>query len=149
MPAPTAPTRPALLAAYAGLALTIAAIFVLYIDHATGNVLAAHIRHGYPDYSRSRINTAAMIYLVYLSILGGLGILAWLSTIWTIARGQRVARWLGTGLFVIGTSIALVNLLIRDTSGETGLPALIGWVGLLPSVARLVVVIMLWRRRNY
>lgn len=143
-----APTRPALLAAYAGLALTVAAIVVLYIDHASGNVLAAHIRDGYPDYSQSRINTAATIYLVYLSILAGLGVLAWLITIWMIARRSRIARWLAVGLFVISTGIALFNLLVTDTSGETGLPAVIGWAGLLPCAAGLVAAIMLRRPRS-
>ena len=50
-----------------------------------------------------------------------------------------------TGLFVAGTAIALFDLTIRDTSGDTGLPALLGWVGLLPCLAGLVMVITLWR----
>ena len=142
----TASNRSALLAAYAGLALTIAAMFVLFIDRATSNLIAAHIRHGYPDYSPARINSAATLYLVYLSVLGGLGVLAWLGTIWLIARRRRIARPIGTALFVAGTGVALFNLLITDTSGETGLPTLIGLAGLIPSAAGLIVVIMLWRR---
>lgn len=87
-----------------------------------------------------------MIWVIYLSILGGLGIIGWLTTSWAVGRGKRWARWLAAGLFVTGTSIALFNLLVRDTSGETGLSALLGWTGLLPSLAGLIVVIMLWRR---
>jgi hypothetical protein len=34
-------------------------------------------------------------------------------------------------MFALGTSIALADLLIKDTSGDTGLPPLLGWVGLL------------------
>lgn len=142
------PVRAALAATYAGLALTVAAIVVLYIDHLTGNVLAAHIKDGYPSYSQSRIDMAATTYLVYLSVLGGLGIIGWLSTLWAVARRRRWARWLATGLFVVGTSIALFDLFVRDTSGDTGLPALLGWVGLLPSLAGLVVTVLLWRRSN-
>ena len=37
---------------YAGVALTVVAMIVPYIDHATANVLADHIRDGYPTYSR-------------------------------------------------------------------------------------------------
>ena len=35
-------------------------------------------------------------------------------------------RWVATGLFAAGTSIALVNLFIKDSSGDTGLPPLLG-----------------------
>ncbi|GAB3919233.1 hypothetical protein GCM10011575_29760 [Microlunatus endophyticus] len=142
------PERGTLAAAYAGLALTIAAIGLLYLDHATTNVLASHIRDGYPDYPSARITTAATTYLVYLSILGGLGILTWLATIWAVVRRRRLARWLTPALVLTGIGIGLFNLLIRDTSGDTGLPALIGWVGLVPSLAGLAVVILLWRRPN-
>jgi len=89
-----------------------------------------------------------MIYLAYLSTLGGLGVLAWLGTIWMITRHRRLARVLTTAAFVIATGIALFNLMITDTSGETGLPTMIGMAGLVPSVAGLAVVIMLWLRRR-
>lgn len=142
-----APDR-ALPAAYVGLALTIVAIVVPYVDHATGNLLATHIRAGYPRYTTSRINHAATMYLVYLSTLGGLGILTWLGAIRMIARHRRLAPVLTTPAFVIGTGIALFNVMITDTSGETGLPILIGLTGLVPSAAGLVVVIMLWLHRS-
>jgi hypothetical protein len=135
-----------LTAAYTGLGLTVASIVLVFVDHATGNVLAAHIRDGYPFYSRDRIDGAATIYLSYLSVLGGLGIIGWLTTLWAIARRKRWARWLATGLFAVGTAVALFDLLVRDTSGDTGLPALIGAAGLLPGLAGLALVIMLWRR---
>ena len=38
----------AIAAMYAGLALTVVTLIVPYIDHATANVLADHIRAGYP-----------------------------------------------------------------------------------------------------
>ncbi len=66
--------RSAIAAMYAGVALTVVAIVVLYVDHATGNVLADHIRAGYPTYSQARIDTAVTAYLVYLSVVGALGI---------------------------------------------------------------------------
>lgn len=140
------PNRLPLAAGYAGLALTIAAILVLYADHLTANVLAAHIRAGYPSYTAARIDAATTVYLVYLSVLGVLGIAGWAITIGAVARRKPWARWLATGLFVAGTGIALFNLTVRDTSGDTGLPALLGWAGILPCVAGLVLVITLWRR---
>jgi hypothetical protein len=142
----THPARSAIGAMYAGLGLTVAAIIVLYVDHATGNALARHIRAGYPSYGQARIHAAVTTYLIYLSVLGALGVLSWLCTIWAVSTRKPWARWVAAALFAAGTSIALFNLLIKDTSGDTGLPPLLGWVGMLPSLAGLLAVIFLWRK---
>jgi len=98
---------------HAGVGLTIVALIVPYIDHATANVLADHIRDGYPTYSQARIASAVTTYLVYLSVVGALGTIYWLS-IWAVKAGKRGAHAAATALFVLGTSIALTDLLIRD-----------------------------------
>ena len=49
-------------------------------------------------------------------------------------------------MFALGTGIALIDLLVKDTSGDTGLPPLLGWAGMLPCLAGLLVVTLLWRR---
>jgi hypothetical protein len=134
--------RSAIGAMYAGLGLTVAAIIVLY----TGNVLVGHIRAGYPSYGQARIDAAVTTYLIYLSVLGALGVLSWLCTIWAASTRKPWTRWVATALFAAGTSIALFNLLVKDTSGDTGLPPLLGWVGMLPSLAGLLAVIFLWRK---
>jgi hypothetical protein len=131
---------------YAGLGLSVAALIVLYADHATANVLAGHIRAGYPAYTRARIASAVTAYLVYLSAVGALGTASWLAAIWAVKAGKRWARGVSTTLFAAGTSVALTDLLIRDTSGDTGLPPLLGWAGLLPSLAGLLAVVLLWRK---
>jgi hypothetical protein len=41
----------------------------------------------------------------------------------------------------------LYALLVKDTSGETGLAPLLGWIGVLPCLPGLVGVAMLWRSR--
>jgi hypothetical protein len=138
--------RPAIGAMYAGLGLTVAAVIVLYVDHATGNVLADHVRAGYPAYTQARIDAAVTIYLVYLSIVGALGIICWLAAIRAVKAGKRWARGAATAMFTLGTAIAMIDLLIRDTSGDTGLPPLLGWAGMLPSLAGLVAVALLWSR---
>src|SRR5690606_38723296 len=48
-------------------------------------------------------------------------------------------------LLLAGGGVALFNLLVRDTSGDTGLPPLLGLTGLLPVVAGVVAVVLLWR----
>jgi hypothetical protein len=136
----------AIVAMYAGLALTVVALIVPYVDHATANVLADHIRAGYPTYSHARIDTAVTTYLVYLSIIGALGVVSWLWTIRTINAGKRWARGAATAVFALGTGIALFDLLVKDTSGDTGLPPLLGWIGMLPCLAGLLAATLLWRR---
>ena len=138
--------RSAIGAMYAGLGLTVVAMLIAYVDHATANVLAGHIQAGYPGYSRARIDDAVTIYLIYLSVVGVLGIISWLGTIRAIRAGKRWARWVATAIFVVATLIALTGLLIKDTSGDTGLPPLLGGVGMLPCLAGLLAVGLLWRR---
>ena len=145
---PTRYPRSAIAPLYIGLAFTVVSMLVLYIGHAAANVLADHIRSGHPAYDVARIDAAVMTYLVYLSVVGALGIIGWMLTIWATSTGKRWARQLAAALFAAGTSIALFNLLVEDTSGDTGLPPLIGWVGLLPSLAGVLAVVLLWRKRQ-
>ena len=109
------------------------------------NGLAAHIRAGYPAYSHARIDAAVNTYLIYLSVVGVLGIVCWLGMIWAVRAGKRWARWVATVIFAAATIVALTDLLIKDTSGDTGLPPLLGWIGMLPCLAGLLAVVLLWR----
>jgi hypothetical protein len=131
---------------YAGLGLTIAATVAAYVAQASAGALAGHIRSGYPTYTQARIDAAVTTYLVYLSVVGALGIACWVAAIWAVTTGKRWARGAATTMFALGTGIAVFDLLVRDTSGDTGLPPLLGWIGLLPCLAGLVAVVLLWRR---
>lgn len=143
----TRAARPALRAMYVGLGLTVFATLAPVVDRATGNLLGAHIRAGYPTYTQGRIDAAATTWLTYLSVLGVLGVIAWLVTIWAVRTDKRGARTVTTLMLALGMSVALFNLLVRDTSGDTGLPLLLGSVGMLPSLAGLLAVTLLWRVR--
>ena len=79
-------------------------------------------------------------------MVGALGIICWLGTIRALKAGKRWARGVATVMFALGTGIALIDLLVRDTSGDTGLPPLLGWAGMLPCLAGLLAVMLLWRR---
>jgi hypothetical protein len=146
-PNTTTTTGSVIAAMYACLAMTVVAIILAYVDLAASNTLTDHIRAGYPTYTQTRIDTAATTYLVYLSIIGVLGVVGWLWTTRAIKTGKRWARGAATAMFALGTSIALTDLLIKDTSGDTGLPPLLGWVGMLPCLAGLLAVILLWRKQ--
>jgi hypothetical protein len=138
--------RPAVGALYTGLALTVCATVAPFVDRATANVLAQHIRDGYPAYGPERVGSAVSTWLVILSVVGVLGVAGWIGTIRAVTAGKTWARWLATALFALGTSVALAALLVPDTSGDTGLAPLLGWIGVLPCVAGAAAVTMLWRR---
>ncbi|MFZ3555039.1 hypothetical protein [Streptomyces sp. BH055] len=95
---------------------------------------------------RARIDSAVTNYLVVLSVTGALGVLAWLTTAWAVKTAKRWACPAATVLFMLGAGIGLVGLLAKDTSGATGLPPELGWAGMLPCLAGVVAVILLWRR---
>lgn len=139
--------RATLNAMYAGLVLTVIATIAPYVDRATSNVLTRHIRDGYPTYTQARINSAATAWLVILSVVGALGVVSWIWTIWVVKTGKQWAAWAATTMFTLGTSIALTALLVKDTSGDTGLPPLLGWIGMMPCLAGLASLTTLWRRR--
>lgn len=136
--------RPTLAALYVGLALTVVTAVVPFVDHFAGNMLAAHIRAGYPEYSDARIATAATTYLVILTSIGVIGTACWIVSIWATGRGKWWAPWIAAAILILAAIVAATGLLIRDTSGDTGLPPLLGWVGVLPVIAGAVAVTLLF-----
>lgn len=147
-PAPLTHQRATMLAVHLGWIVTVAALATVWIDHLTANVLAEHIRVSYPHYNEARVDWAATTYLVYLSVVGVIGLIGWLFTIWALTRNKPWIRPAANAIFVLATGLLLMNLLIRDTSGDTGLPAQLGWVGLAPSLPGLVAVILLRKNRR-
>ena len=133
--------RAALAMMWAGLGLTVLAAVYPFLDR---GLLADHVRAGYPGYPQPRIDAAVDTYLVVLSVVGALGVVAWLGTVWAVRSGKRWARSAATVAFVVGAGTALTGLLVHDTSGDTGLPPAVGWAGLAPCLAGAVVVIVLW-----
>jgi hypothetical protein len=138
--------RSVLAALYAGLATTVVATVAPFVDQATSHSLADHIRAGYPGFTQARVDTAVTTYEVILTVIGVLGLAGWAFVIRAVTTGKRGTAPLATALFALGLGIALTDLLIKDTSGETGLSPLLGWVGLLPCVPGLLAVTLLWRR---
>lgn len=131
---------------YAGLVLTVVATIAPYVDRATSHVLADHILAGYPSYSPERIDTAVSLWLAILTTVGALGVVSWIWTMWAVKAGKGWARWAATVMFILGTLVALTALLVKDTSGDSGLAPLLGWIGILPCLAGLGTVTLLWRR---
>ena len=135
----------ALAALYVGLALTVVATAAAYVDRFTTHALADHVRHGYPAYSTDRIDSAVTAWLAILSVVGVLGVTGWAVTIRAVRAGKPRARWTATVLLLAGLGLALTCLLTKDTSGDVGLAPVLGVLGLLPSVAGVAAVGLLWR----
>jgi len=140
------PHQPAVRAMYAGLVLTVAATIAPYVDRATTGLLASHIHAGWPAYSQARIDSAVTTWLVILSVMGALGVAGWVGTIWATRSGKSWARWTATSLFALGVSVAMTLALVTEPTGQQGLPALLAWIGVLPSIAGAVAVVRLWRK---
>ena len=137
----------ALPALWCGLAATIVATAIPFVDRFTSHRLAAHIRAGYPHYSEGRIDTAVSAYLVILAVVGGLGVVGWLGTVSVVHAGKGWAPILGTVMFSLAVVVALTGLLTTDTSGELGLPMWLGLTGTAPCLPGLAAVVLLWRGR--
>jgi hypothetical protein len=141
----TTPQRNSAIAAMGvGLVLTIVATTVPFVTSA----LHDHIRAGYPRYTDTRVDSAATTWLIILTVIGALGVAGWLWSIWMVRIRNRWASWVATAMFVLGTGVAVTNLLIKDTSGDTGLAPMLGLIGMLPCVAGLVALALLWRRSS-
>lgn len=134
---------------YTGLGLTVIATVTPYADRATTHLLADHIRDGYPSYSPARVDSAVNTYSVLLSVIGALGVLAWFGSTWAVKAGKRWARLASTMVFVLGAGVGLTGLLIKDTSGATGLPPALGWAGVVPSLAGALAIALLWRNPRH
>lgn len=137
--------RTAVRVLYAGLALTVVATAVPFVDRATTHVLANHVRAGYPTATTAEVDAAVGTYLIVLTVVGALGAAGWLAVVRAVRRGRRRARWSALALLVAGLVVATAGLSVEDTSGEVGLAPLIAWVGLLPCVAGAVAVGAVWR----
>ncbi|MFD2762549.1 hypothetical protein [Micromonospora eburnea] len=138
--------RAALVTMYVGAGLTVLAAASPFIDRATTTVLADHIRAGYPTYGPGEIDTAVNLYTVVLSTMGVLGLLGWLGTVWAVRVGRGWARLLATGMFAIGAGVAIVAATTKDTSGDVGLAPQLGLLQILPCLAGLAAVVLLWRK---
>jgi hypothetical protein len=126
-----------------GLALTVVAMLVPIIDQASSDELSRHLHDVYAGYNVDVPPTSAL--LAYLVTIGALGIIAWLWMVWAVTKQKRWARPAATALFVLAAGLAVANLTVREY-GQAILPTQVGLVGLLPCLAGLAAVTLLWMR---
>jgi len=127
----------------AGLVLQLAAIAA--VVQASG-AIEQHLREVYEPYKPGQVDQAGSLVVTYLLTLGALGVVGWLVTAWAHRRGLRWTRPLAVTLLVLGTVLAVTNLVVTEY-GSRLIPAWPGAAGLLPSLAGVVAVVMLFRER--
>lgn len=136
-------SRSTCVALWVGLGLTLLATVSAQLGKP---LISEHIHSGYPSLAEDEIGAGMDFYATALTVVGVLGALGWIATIWWAHRGSRWIRWAAVVLALTGTTVALFAFLVRDTSGDTGLPPLIGAIGLLPCAAGLVAVVLMFTR---
>jgi hypothetical protein len=135
-------SRGAVGALYGAVALELLGAAVPIVDLGTRGAVAAHLQALYSPYGVSAPD--ASVVVIYLVAVGVVGALVWLATIRMLRRRWRWARLFATVALLCALAIAGADL----TVSEYGLPILPTWlglVGLLPSLAGLVAVVLLWR----
>jgi hypothetical protein len=140
----TAARRPLMIALYAGLALSVIGAVAPYVDIATADTIAVHVRDAYPDWPASEVRKDRDAIALALALLGGLGAATWAVAI--AAAGKPWARRFTTAAFAVGTIAALT---VGFTGGEaysTIVPPAYGALVTLPCLAGLAAVVLVWRR---
>ncbi|MGC4944409.1 hypothetical protein [Kribbella sp. DT2] len=130
----------------AGLLLTVLATAAPLVDLATVDSIGDHVRSAYPDWSAADVSKDRTAITVYLVAVGVLGLVGWLTTLAGVNRGKRWTRWVGTTLFAVGATVALIDVSVGGEAYKTIVPLFHGTLGLLPALVGLVAVVALWRR---
>lgn len=145
-PVSTRPPIPRPLPAmYAGVSLTAAATLLPLVDLVTVDSLATHVREAYPHWPTTTVNGDRNAIVVYLTVVGLVGIAGWLWAIRSVLTRKQTARRTTTLMFSLGVTVALFDLTFTGGEYDRVLPALYGTIGLLPSLAGLVAVLSVWR----
>ncbi|WAL65923.1 hypothetical protein ORV05_34570 [Amycolatopsis cynarae] len=130
-----------------GLALTVVATVAPLVDVATVDTVADHVRAAYPDWGPDLVKADRNAIVIYLVIIGVLGILCWLPMIWAVVTRKRWARGAATTVFAVGACLSLAHLTMGGGAYKVILPVGYGILTLLPSIAGLAAVVSLWRGR--
>lgn len=134
--------RGATLALSIGLALSLASIAGLLVDQMSVHSLADHVSAQYSPFGKV---PDPDVLFAYLYITAGLGVVVWMIALRGARRRKRWVPWLAGMTFVVGAALAVFNLVITE-HGTQVFPVLWSVLGLLPSVAGLIAVSLLWTR---
>lgn len=127
-----------------GLGLTALGALLPVIDMATVDTVGEHVRAVYPQWSAAMIAADRNAIVIYLGIVGLVGIACWL---WAIrVANRRSARAARTSLLAVGATIALTNRTFSGGAYGRVVPIGYGLLGLLPVVAGVAATVRAWKR---
>jgi hypothetical protein len=129
--------RPAATAMGVGLLLTMVLLIALVIDQTSVNTIADHVD---ALYGPLNLHPDPNVLFGILYVTSVIGILLWVAMIWGVRRQKGWARVVVSMVSLVATSFALLVLFVSEF-GSRIFPAS---VGLLPAIAGLVAVILLW-----
>jgi hypothetical protein len=132
--------RGAVMAMSLGLLLTVVTLVASIIDQASLHSIADHVQALYAPYNLHP-DPSLLFTIVYMT--GSFGIIMWLATIRGVVRQKRWPRYVAVFLCLAATSAALLNLLAAEY-GTRIFPTVWGVLGLLPCIAGLVAVVLMW-----
>jgi len=132
----------ATLALSIGLALSLASIAGLLVDQMSVHSLADHVSAQYSPYGNV---PDPNVLFTYLYMTSGVGVVAWMIAIRGARRQKPWIPLLAGMAFVVGAVLAVFNLVVTE-HGTQIFPVLWSILGLLPSIAGLVAVSLLWTR---
>lgn len=123
-----------------GLLLTLVMLVALIVDQASVNSIADHVA---ALYGPLNLHPDPNLLFGILSVTSAIGILLWVTMIWGVRRQKAWARVVVSINFLAATSLALMVLFVSEF-GSRIFPAPVGILGLMPAIAGLVTVVLMW-----
>lgn len=127
---------------WVGLALTLITVLALVRDQTSVHSLAAQVDAHYSPFG---LHPDPNVLFAFMYVTAAIGMLLWLTTIWAVRRQKPGIRLVASAVFVGATGIAALVLLASEYEGRV-FPTIWGVLGLLPCIAGLVAVALLWTR---
>lgn len=130
-------------ALWIGAGLQAVCLALVLLDLWVFGTVQEHVEEAYPAWRPDQVHADRNAIIIYLAVVGVLGIAGWLASLWAVARDRSV-RAVVTTLFAVGTGIALIDASVGGEAYDQIVPL---WLGtthlvlpLLPGIAALLAV---------
>jgi hypothetical protein len=131
-------------AAQIGVALQVICIALPLLDLWVFGTVERHVQRAYPEWGPETVALDRNAIVIYLAIVGVLGLVAWLGTIWATKRDWRV-RGTVTTLFVAGMGLLVLDAGLGGEAYDQIVPL---WLGLtllvIPALPGVTALVAAW-----
>ncbi|HEY8474255.1 MAG TPA: hypothetical protein VIL37_16685 [Natronosporangium sp.] len=135
-------------AAQIGAGLQAVCIALPLLDLWVFGSVERHVQRAYPEWGPDEVALDRNAIVIYLAIVGVLGLAAWLGTIWAAKRDWRV-RGTVTTLFVAGMGLLGINAGLGGDAYDQIVPP---WLGLtllvIPALPGVTALVAAWAGRH-